>query len=65
MKRNPEKRACQRHGYAADIAFAYYNEKKSYNAEILNVGLGGMCFKSHLSLLPGSTICVRLKMIHP
>ncbi|CAB1058258.1 hypothetical protein D1BOALGB6SA_3014 [Olavius sp. associated proteobacterium Delta 1] len=64
MKRYPEKRACERHCYAADIAFSYFNHKHSYNAEILNIGLGGMCFKSYLSLLPGTTICVRLKKNH-
>ena len=44
MKRNAEKRACERHGYAADIAFSYFNKKHSYEAEILNLGVGGMCF---------------------
>ncbi len=65
MKSNAEKRACERHGYAADIAFSYFNKKHSYNAEILNLGAGGMCFKSNLALQPGATICVRLKNNYP
>ena len=65
MKHNAEKRAYERHCYAADIEFSYFNQKQSYNAKILNLGLGGMCFKSKLSLQPGTTICVRLKKIHP
>lgn len=65
MKTDEEKRACERHGYAADIAFSYFNEKIVYNAEILNLGLGGMCFKSNLSLKPGATVYIRLKKTHP
>jgi hypothetical protein len=65
MKTNAEKRACERHGYVADIAFSYFNKEHSYNAEILNLGLGGLCFKSNLWLQPGATICIHLKKIHP
>jgi len=64
MKRKAEKRACERHGYAADIAVSYFNKKHSYKAEIRNLGVGGMCFKSNLSLQPGATICIRLKNNH-
>ena len=64
MMSNAEKRGCERHGYSADIAFSYFNKKHSYNAEILNLGLDGLCFKSNLSLQPGSTICIRLKNNH-
>jgi PilZ domain len=60
MKSNAEKRACERHYCAADIAFSYFNKTHSYHAEILNVGLNGMCFKSNLRLQPGSTVCIRL-----
>jgi hypothetical protein len=65
MKRNAEKRACERHGCSADIAFSYFNNKHSYKAEILNLGVGGMCFKSNLSLHPGATICIRFITNHP
>ena len=65
METNAEKRACERHCYAADIAFSYFNKKNSYNAEILNLGMGGMCFKSNLSLQPGATVCIRLKKNNP
>jgi hypothetical protein len=64
MMSNAEKRAGERHGYSADIAVSYFNEEPAYHAEILNLGTGGMCFKSNLALQPGSTICVRLKNSH-
>ena len=65
MKTNAEKRACERHCYAADIAFSYFNKEHSYEAETLNFGTGGMCFKSNLCLQPGATIYIRLKKTHP
>ena len=65
MKSNADKRAYERHSYAADIAFSYFNKEHSYNAEILNLGTGGMCFKSNLFLQPGATICARLIKTHP
>ncbi len=65
MKTNAEKRANERHCYAADIAISYFNKAHSYNAHTLNIGTGGMCFKSNLFLKPGATIYVRLKKIHP
>jgi len=65
MKHNAEKRAGERHGYPADIAFSYFNKKQSYHAEIMNLGMGGMCFKSNLALQPGATICVRFIKKNP
>jgi hypothetical protein len=65
METNAEKRACQRNRYAADIAFSYFNKEHSYSAAIVNLGIGGMCFKSNLSLQPGATIYIRLKKIPP
>ena len=65
METKAEKRACLRHRYAADIAFSYFNKEHSYEAETLNLGMGGMCFKSNLYLHPGATIYIRLKKVHP
>ena len=64
MKSNSEKRACERHGYAADIVFSFFNKKPSYNAEILNLGLGGMCFRSNVWLQPGATIWICIKKMN-
>lgn len=64
MKTDEEKRACDRHCYAADIAFSYFNKEHSYGAQILNLGEGGMCFKSSLRLQPGATVYIRLKKTH-
>ena len=57
---NTDKRACERHDYCAGIEISYFNGKPAHGAEILNLGLGGMCFKSNVALQPGATICVRL-----
>ncbi len=65
MKTDAEKRASERHCFAADIMVSYFNKKHSYNAEILNLGMGGICFKSSLFLLPGATVYIRLMKIHP
>jgi hypothetical protein len=65
MKTNSEKRAYKRHHYAADITFSYFNKEHSYTAHTLNVGSGGMCFKSNLFLKPGATLYVRLEKTHP
>ena len=65
MKTDVEKRACERHRYAADIAFSYFNKEHSYDAYTLNVGSGGMCFKTNLFLKPGATVYIRLKKTHP
>ena len=60
-----EKRESERNLFAADIAVSYFNNESSHNAQILNIGPGGMCFKSNLFLQPGATIIVRLERIHP
>ena len=65
MNTHAEKRAYERHCYAADIAISYFNKEDSYNAHTLNIGTGGMCFKSNLFLRPGATLYVRLKEAHP
>jgi hypothetical protein len=65
MNTHAEKRAYERQSYAADIAVSYFNKEDSYNAHTLNIGTGGMCFKSNLFLQPGATLYVRLKETHP
>ncbi|MGV7223374.1 MAG: PilZ domain-containing protein [Nitrospinales bacterium] len=65
MNTTAEKRACERHRYAAEIAFSYFNKENSYTARTLNIGTGGMCFKSNLFLQPGSTLYVRLTKTDP
>ena len=65
MKTDAEKRACERHRYAADIAVSYFNNENFYNARTLNLCTGGMCFKTNLFLKPGATVYIRLKEAHP
>jgi hypothetical protein len=65
MKTIAEKRAYERHSFTADIVFSYFNKERFYNAQAMNLGTGGMCFKSDLFLLPGATVFIRLTKIHP
>ncbi len=65
MNTNAEKRVHERHSVSADIAFSYFNKEHSYDTHTLNVGSGGMCFKSNLFLKPGATVYIRLKTTHP
>jgi len=65
MDTQAEKRAHERHCYAAHIAVSYFNKANSYDAYTMNIGAGGMCFKSNLFLRPGATLYVRLKETHP
>ena len=65
MNAHAEKRSYERQCYSADIAVSYFNKEHSYTAYTLNIGTGGMCFKSNLSLKPGATVYIRLKKTHP
>ena len=65
MKTIAEKRVYDRHNFTADIAFSYFNKAHSHGAQILNLGEGGMCFKSNLRLQPGATVYIHLKKTHP
>jgi len=65
MKTNSEKRSYDRHSFSADVVFSYFNKDRSHFAQTLNLGSGGMCFRSGLFLIPGATVCIRLKKIHP
>jgi hypothetical protein len=65
MKTDAEQRACERHRYAADIAVSHFNKEYSYNTHTLNIGTGGMCFKSNLFFQPEATLYIRLKKTHP
>ena len=65
MKTIVEKRVYERHSFTADIVFSYFNKEHSYNAQTMNLGTGGMCFKSDLFLRPGATVFIRITKIHP
>ena len=62
---NTEKRAYDRNSFSANVLFSHFNREHSYSAQIMNLGTGGMCFKSSLFLQPGATVYIRLKKIHP
>ena len=61
MDSNSEKRAFARRDWNASIEFSYFNRTHSYNASVVNVSAGGMCFQSHQFLQPGTTVYIRLK----
>ena len=61
MVTHAEKRTHERHCFSGDIAFTYFNNAHFRNAQILNVGAGGMCFKSNSFLTPGAAVCLHLK----
>lgn len=65
MKTNAEKRSYDRQRFSADVAVSYFNKEHSHFAQTLNLGSGGMCFRSDLFLIPGAIICIHLKKIHP
>jgi hypothetical protein len=65
MKTIAEKRGYERHSFTADIVCSYFNKEPFYNAQMLNLGTGGMCFKSDSFLRPGATVFIRVKKIHP
>ena len=65
MKTNAEQRVYDRHTFAADVVVSYFNKDHSYFAQTMNLGTGGMCFKSSFSIQPGAMVNIRLKKIHP
>jgi hypothetical protein len=60
MKEVEEKRCDQRWEYMGSISFSYFNKEPFFNAQMLNYGPGGICFKSNLSLKPGTIVFIRL-----
>ena len=60
MNDNSEKRAFDRRNCNASMEFSYFNQTKKYDAKVLNCGDGGMCFRSHILLQPGTTVCIRV-----
>jgi hypothetical protein len=60
MNDNSEKRAFDRRNCNASMEFSYFNQTKKYDAKVLNCGYGGMCFRSHILLQPGATVCIRV-----
>ena len=65
MKKNMEKRACERRNYTALIAFSYFNQEPSFDTQTHNRCLDGICFKSSFFLQPGATLCIRVKKFNP
>ena len=65
MKNNVEKRHGERRGYTVPIVFTYFNKKDFFDAQTLNHGPDGMCFKSRSSLRSRDTLYIRVKEFHP
>ena len=60
-----EKRSYIRRNYTVPIAFSHFNQNDWFDAQTLNHGAQGMCFKSSSSLRPGATLYIRVKDFHP
>jgi hypothetical protein len=65
MKVVKEKRHDERWQYMAPISFSYFNKESFFDAQTLNYGSGGLCFKSNFFLKPGTIIFIRLKNFNP
>ena len=65
MKKNVEKRACERWNHTALIAVSYFNQEPFFNIQTLNHSLDGMCFKSRIFIQPGSSLFIRVLNFNP
>ena len=65
MEAYTDKRACARVFHTAAIEFSYFNKKRWYETQTLNYCDEGMCFKSKVSLQPGTTVFIRVKNNQP
>ena len=65
MKKNVEKRACERWNHTAIFTVSYFNQKPSFNIHTLNHSLDGMCFKSRFFLKPGTSLFIRVIKFNP
>ena len=58
-----DQRVCERFGCTATLGFSHFNKERTHEAQMLNYGDAGMCFKSKVALQPGVIVCIRLKNI--
>ena len=65
MESYTDKRDSERRSHAAPITFSYFNKAHFYEAQTLNHGDGGVCFKSNVLLQPGATVYIRVKKNYP
>ena len=65
MKKNVEKRACERWNHNALIAVSYINQEPFFDIQTLNHSLDGMCFKSSFFLQPGAFLFIRAIKFNP
>lgn len=64
MKVVKEKRHDERWQYMVPISFSYFNKESYFDAQTLNYGSGGMCFKSNFFLKSRTTVLIRLNKIN-
>ena len=60
-----EKRHNERCQHMAPISFSYFNKESYFDAQTLNYGSGGMCFKSNFFLKSGTIVLIWLKKFNP
>ena len=59
------KRAYKRFRYCVPVVVSYFNKNHLVNAQVLNHGSGGICFKSSTLLQSGATVYIRVKKFQP
>jgi len=65
LETNEERRASDRHLYAAPIVFSYFNKDQIFQAQTYNYCDVGMGFESDFFLKPGTTICIKVNNFCP
>lgn len=63
MEMTEEKRECKRFPFRANVRFAYFNQKKFYDARLLGFSEGGISFYSKTPIKVGTTILIKLEQI--
>lgn len=56
-----EKRHHERRQHIAPISFSFFNKECNFEAQTINYGSNGLCFKSNFFLKPGTIVFIRLK----
>ena len=56
-----EKRSCIRLHFRASIVYAPFNTSHYHDAEVIDVGEKGMCFRSGAPLKPGAVVFIRME----
>jgi hypothetical protein len=65
VETSSERRSNDRYRYVVPIVFSFFNKDQCFEAQIRNYCDVGMGFESNIPLKKGTTICIRVKNLHP